>query len=137
MNDWVVGVDLGGTKVELGLVSPDDRIVVGPEKLFHRMRSSGGTGPPVAGSAVQRFRKGRHQVGVDRRPAVGSRRPVEEEVQVRRRGSGPPWPREVADGKVGPGHQILPHRDATAVFPDLPVPVQVLRGPRVAVPELR
>ncbi len=27
MDNWVVGVDLGGTKVELGLVSPDDRIV--------------------------------------------------------------------------------------------------------------
>ena len=27
MNKWVIGVDLGGTKVELGLVSPDDRIV--------------------------------------------------------------------------------------------------------------
>ena len=27
MDKWVVGVDLGGTKVELGLVSPDDRIV--------------------------------------------------------------------------------------------------------------
>ena len=27
MDKWVIGVDLGGTKVELGLVSPDDRIV--------------------------------------------------------------------------------------------------------------
>jgi len=27
MDKWVVGADLGGTKVELGLVSPDDRIV--------------------------------------------------------------------------------------------------------------
>jgi glucokinase len=27
MGKWVVGVDLGGTKLELGLVSPDDRIV--------------------------------------------------------------------------------------------------------------
>src|SRR5512135_2426634 len=27
MNDWVVGVDLGGTKIEIGLVSPQDRIV--------------------------------------------------------------------------------------------------------------
>lgn len=27
MDNWVIGVDLGGTKVELGLVSPNDRIV--------------------------------------------------------------------------------------------------------------
>jgi len=27
VNDWVVGVDLGGTKIRLGLVSPEDRIV--------------------------------------------------------------------------------------------------------------
>ena len=27
MNPWVIGVDLGGTKIRLGLVSPDDSIV--------------------------------------------------------------------------------------------------------------
>ncbi|MFC2036877.1 ROK family protein [Chloroflexota bacterium] len=27
MSDWVVGVDLGGTKIELGLVDPQDRII--------------------------------------------------------------------------------------------------------------
>ena len=27
MNDWVIGIDLGATKIELGLVSPDNRIV--------------------------------------------------------------------------------------------------------------
>ena len=27
MTDWVIGADLGGTKVELGLVSPDNAIV--------------------------------------------------------------------------------------------------------------
>jgi glucokinase len=28
MNPWVIGVDLGGTKIRLGLVSPDDAIVM-------------------------------------------------------------------------------------------------------------
>lgn len=28
MKDWVVGIDLGGTKIALGLVNPDDEIVV-------------------------------------------------------------------------------------------------------------
>lgn len=27
MNDWVVGVDLGGTKIEMGLVDPQNRVV--------------------------------------------------------------------------------------------------------------
>ncbi len=27
MNDWVVGIDLGGTKTALGLISPDNRVV--------------------------------------------------------------------------------------------------------------
>ena len=27
MNPWVIGVDLGGTKIRLGLVSPDDKIL--------------------------------------------------------------------------------------------------------------
>ncbi|GEM_PF-5843141 len=27
MTDWVVGIDLGGTKIEIGLVSPQNRIV--------------------------------------------------------------------------------------------------------------
>src|SRR5437016_11177396 len=27
MGDWVVGIDLGGTKTALGLISPDNRIV--------------------------------------------------------------------------------------------------------------
>ena len=27
MNDWVVGIDLGGTKVELGLINPENIIV--------------------------------------------------------------------------------------------------------------
>src|SRR5690349_17797254 len=27
MNPWVIGADLGGTKIELGLVDPQDRIV--------------------------------------------------------------------------------------------------------------
>jgi glycyl-radical enzyme activating protein/glucokinase-like ROK family protein len=27
MNEWVIGVDLGGTKIDVGLVSPDNRII--------------------------------------------------------------------------------------------------------------
>ena len=27
MSNWVIGIDLGATKIELGLVSPDNRIV--------------------------------------------------------------------------------------------------------------
>jgi predicted NBD/HSP70 family sugar kinase len=27
MESWVVGVDLGGTKIELGLIDPQNRIV--------------------------------------------------------------------------------------------------------------
>lgn len=27
MNDWVIGIDLGGTKIEIGLVSPQDQII--------------------------------------------------------------------------------------------------------------
>ena len=27
MDNWVVGIDLGGTKIEVGLVAPDNRIV--------------------------------------------------------------------------------------------------------------
>lgn len=47
MNDWVIGVDLGGTKIEVGLVSPDNRIVgrtriptdpgAGPESVVRRI----------------------------------------------------------------------------------------------------
>ena len=27
MDNWVAGIDLGGTKIEVGLVAPDNRIV--------------------------------------------------------------------------------------------------------------
>lgn len=47
MSDWVVGIDLGGTKIRMGLVSPDDKIVAlrqvptqgheGPAAVVERM----------------------------------------------------------------------------------------------------
>jgi glycyl-radical enzyme activating protein/glucokinase-like ROK family protein len=47
MKDWVVGIDLGGTKIEIGLVSPQDKIVgrrriptqasEGPARVIERM----------------------------------------------------------------------------------------------------
>lgn len=50
MSSWVVGVDLGGTKIELGLLSPDNEIVArrriatevgaGPEAAVERMALS-------------------------------------------------------------------------------------------------
>jgi glucokinase len=50
MGDWVVGVDLGGTKIELGLVDPADRIVrrqriptradLGPRAVVERIAAS-------------------------------------------------------------------------------------------------
>jgi glucokinase len=40
MKPWVIGVDLGGTKIEMGLVDPQDRIV---ER--HRMPTGAGEGP--------------------------------------------------------------------------------------------
>ena len=35
MSKWVVGIDLGGTKVEVGLVSPEDRIVARRRIVTH------------------------------------------------------------------------------------------------------
>ena len=50
MNDWVVGIDLGATKIALGLISPDDRVVArrriltlvsdGPQAAVERMADS-------------------------------------------------------------------------------------------------
>jgi glucokinase len=40
MSDWVVGVDLGGTKIELGLVDPRNRVVG-----RHRMPTNADEGP--------------------------------------------------------------------------------------------
>ncbi len=49
MNPWVAGIDLGGTKIEIGLVSPDNHIVArqrfptedwrGPESVVERIAS--------------------------------------------------------------------------------------------------
>ena len=40
MNDWVVGVDLGATKIALGLIGPADRIVA-----RRRIPTQGDDGP--------------------------------------------------------------------------------------------
>ncbi len=50
MSDWVVGVDLGATKIALGLIDPDDRIVAyrriptnadeGPQAVVERIAQS-------------------------------------------------------------------------------------------------
>jgi len=49
MNDWVVGVDLGATKIALGLIDPTDRIVA-----YRRMPTDAGDGPqPVVERIAQ------------------------------------------------------------------------------------
>ena len=50
MNDWVVGIDLGATKIALGLIDPDDKIVayrriptdahLGPQTVVERIAQS-------------------------------------------------------------------------------------------------
>src|SRR5262245_27326995 len=47
MDGWVVGVDLGGTKTALGLISPDNRLVA-----QRRMATNPDEGP---GSVVERI----------------------------------------------------------------------------------
>jgi glucokinase len=42
MDDWVIGIDLGATKIALGLIDPDDRIVA-----RHRIPTDGDAGPQV------------------------------------------------------------------------------------------
>lgn len=42
MDDWVIGIDLGATKIALGLIDPDDRIV-----SCYRMPTDGDAGPQV------------------------------------------------------------------------------------------
>ena len=46
-DDWVIGVDLGGTKIEVGLISPENRVVsrvriptnpgLGPQNVVDRI----------------------------------------------------------------------------------------------------
>ena len=49
MKDWVVGVDLGATKIALGLIDPADRIVA-----YRRMPTDAGDGPqPVVERIAQ------------------------------------------------------------------------------------
>jgi glucokinase len=49
MKDWVVGVDLGATKIALGLIDPTDRIVA-----YRRMPTDAGDGPqPVVERIAQ------------------------------------------------------------------------------------
>ena len=49
MKDWVVGVDLGATKIALGLIDPSDRIVA-----YRRMPTDAGDGPqPVVERIAQ------------------------------------------------------------------------------------
>ncbi len=50
MSDWVVGVDMGATKIALGLIGPDDQIVA------HRRAPTGGQEGPQA--VVERIARG-------------------------------------------------------------------------------
>ncbi len=56
MNDWVVGVDLGGTKTALGLIDPDNRVAA-----HHRMPTDADDGPQAVveriAQAVHAFEK--------------------------------------------------------------------------------
>lgn len=57
MDGWVVGVDLGGTKTALGLISPDNRIVA-----HRRMATNPDEGP---GSVVERIAQLVNELGTE------------------------------------------------------------------------
>ncbi len=57
MSDWVVGIDLGATKIALGLIDSDDRIVA-----YHRIPTNAPAGPQ---SAIERIAQSITELGPD------------------------------------------------------------------------